>query len=453
MVRLLFACLATLLPLALGAADRPHIVFFLADDLGYADIACYGATDAKTPHIDRLAAEGVKFTNAYAMGPECTPSRTAFLTGRYPQRVGGLECAIGTGNVGRYDDAIRLRETRDLGLPADLAVLAPALKSAGYHNGVFGKWHLGYEPKFSPLDQGFDSFIGFLGGNVEYFRHVELSDLEVYLSGRDPVKREGYLTDLITTDALAFLDERAAEPDQPFFLYVPHASPHFPFQGPDDDLGRLPTEAEWTVGTRDNYVEMLESLDDSVGQVIAALEKHGLTDNTIVVFASDHGAMKPGDNAPWRDFKGTLFDGGIRVPLVAKWPGAIEPGTVSNQVTSLMDLTASFLAAAGAKPTDDQPLDGIDILGHVAAGTPDTGRVLHWRSRRGERTWWATRSGDTKYIRRSDEGTIDEWLFDLASDPAEENNLIESGAPLHEALRLAIRELNARWEEDVAPER
>ena len=169
--------LLTLSPLALRA-DSPNIVFIVADDMGYADISSFGSPDVKTPNIDQLAADGVRFTNIYAMGPECTPSRTSFLTGRYPQRVGGMECAIGTGNVGRYDDAIRLAEKSDLGLPADYAVLAPTLKKAGYHNGVFGKWHLGYEVKFSPLEQGFDEFTGFLGAMLSIFGTLNYRSLK-----------------------------------------------------------------------------------------------------------------------------------------------------------------------------------------------------------------------------------------------------------------------------------
>lgn len=428
-----------------SAADTPpNIVFIVADDMGYADISSFGAPDLVTPHIDRLAEEGIKFTNAYAMGPECTPSRTAFLTGRYPQRVGGMECAIGTGNVGRYDDAERLAATRDLGLPADMAVLAPRLKSVGYHNGVFGKWHLGYEPKFSPLDQGFDEFIGFLGGNVDYFRHRELSDLDVYLMGRKIVtEREGYTTDLITEDARRFLQQRHEEPEKPFFLYLPHAAPHFPFQGPDDDDGGMPSAEEWTTGTRATYIEMMRSLDASVGSVLDALDDIGATEKTIVVFTSDHGAMKPGLNTPWRDYKGTLFEGGIRVPLIVRWPGKIDPGTESPRVGTLMDLTHSFLAAAGA-PTD--ALDGIDLLGAEIRDEPERDRTLGWRAKRGDQTWWAYRNGSRKYLRKTEGGATEEWLFDLATDPTEESNLISEGAG---DLKAGL----ARWEEEVAPVR
>lgn len=423
-MRIFFSLLVLLSLIGTGAFAKPNIVFIITDDMGYADISSFGAPDVKTPRIDELARDGVKFTNIYAMGPECTPSRVSYLTGRYPQRVGGLECAIGTGNVGRYDDAIRLAEENDLGLPADYAVLAPALKKAGYTNAIFGKWHLGYEDKFSPLGQGFDEFVGFLGGNVDYFRHKELSDIEVYLSGREIIKREGYTTDLIGEDAVNFIEKRAAKPEKPFFLYLPHAAPHFPFQGPDDDDGGLPSEEEWTLGSRDTYIEMMKSLDDSVGAVVDALEKHGLTENTLIVFTSDHGAMKPGLNAPWRDYKGTLFEGGIRVPLIAKWPGHLKPGTESSQVGTLMDLTGSFLNAAGARLPQGMALDGDDLIEHVRSGGKDYSRTLFWRARRGDKTSWAVRSGDWKYHRKTEGGKTEEWLFNLKKDPTEENNHI-----------------------------
>lgn len=439
--------LLTLLPaLSVNAAPKPNIVFIIADDMGYADISSFGAPDVETPSIDRLAKDGIRFTNIYALGPECTPSRVSYLTGRYPQRVGGLECAIGTGNVGRYDDAIRLAESSDLGLPAEYARMAPGLKQQGYYNGIFGKWHLGYEPKFSPLKQGFDEFVGFLGGNVDYFRHRELSDLEVYLSGTEPIEREGYTTDLITEDALAFLEERARAPETPFFLYLPHAAPHFPFQGPDDDDGGLPSAEEWTLGTRETYIEMMLSLDRSVGALVEALEKHGMTDNTLVVFTSDHGAMKPGLNTPWRDYKGTVFEGGIRVPLIMKWPAAIEAGRTSGQVGTLMDLTPSFLTAAGASTTG---LEGIDLLPHAKPGAENVPRTLFWRARRGERTWRAVRDESLKYIRKVDGDTTEEWLFDLEADPTEKKNRL--GEDPAAAVRLKAR--LSDWEKEVAPER
>ncbi len=434
----------------LSAQGKPNIIFILADDMGYADLSGYGAPDAKTPNIDKLAAEGVKFTNFYANGPECSPSRTAFLTGRYPQRVGGLECAIGTGNVGRYDDAIRLAGKSDLGLPGDMAVLAPALKKEGYRNAIFGKWHMGYEAKFNPLDQGFDEFVGFLGGNVDYFHHVELSDLPVYYSGRKAIKREGFTTHLITEDAIEFLNRQKNKPGKPFFLYVPHAAPHFPFQAPDGPT-KLPTKEQWTQGSRSTYVKMLEDLDQQVGRLLKTLEDNQQASNTLVVFASDHGAMKPGLNTPWRDFKGTLFDGGIRVPCIARWPGKIKPGQVSNQIGTLMGLTRSFMAIAGAQPQQGMASDGIDILDHVIQGKEDVMRTLFWRARRGERTWWAVRDGDLKYLKKTEAGETEEWLFDLAEDPSEKDNLLDRAAG--KAAARVLQKKLVKWEIEVKPVR
>lgn len=427
-------------------ASQPNIVFMLVDDMGYGDLSSYGAPDAKTPNIDRLAAQGVRFTQFYSNGAECSPARTAFLTGRHPQRVGGLECAIGTGNVGRYDEAIALAEKNDLGLPAEQATLAPALKSAGYVNGVFGKWHMGYEPKFHPLDQGFDEFIGFLGGNVDYFRHRELSDLEVYYQGREPIERKGYMTHLITEDSIDFIRRHREET---FFLYVAYSTPHFPFQGPDDDTGKMHPEDRFTTGTRAKYVEMLEDMDANVGRILRTLDQLSLAQDTLVVFASDHGAMKPGRNLPFRGWKSGLFEGGIRVPCIARWPGRIDPGTESAQTGSLMDLTASFIRASGANPPRGHSLDGVDILRHVQALRPDDERRLFWRARRGDRTWRAVRDGDWKYVYKIEGGKEEEWLFNVAHDPAEQNDLLAE----RERTTWRLKRLLEWWERKVQPVR
>lgn len=437
--------LLLLLTVGSALAARPNIVFLLVDDMGYGDIGCYGAPDAKTPHLDKLASEGIRFTQFYSNGAECTPARTAFLTGRYPQRAGGLECAIGTGNVGRYDDAIRLAKRSDLGLPASYATLAPALKKAGYRNAVFGKWHLGYEPKFNPLSQGFDEFVGFLGGNVDYFTHTELSPLEVYYRDREPIRQPGYMTHLITDDAVGFIGRNAK---RPFFLYVPFSTPHFPFQGPNDDTGAMHPADQFTIGTRAKYVEMLEDMDRSVGRILKALDTAGLRENTLVVFASDHGAMKPGRNAPFSGWKGGLMEGGIRVPVIARWPGRLPAGGESAQTATLMDLTRSFLRV-GTGPTRGMKLDGMDILRHVESEAADFDRNFYWRARRGERTWRAIRSGDWKLVTHVDTGVDERFLFDLAADPGESNNLIEKKS--EKAAQLEARLV--AWEAAVKPRR
>ena len=423
-------------------AARPNVVFILADDLGYGDLSCYGHPEAKTPVIDRLAREGVRFTQHYANGPECSPTRTAFLTGRYQQRAGGLECAIGTGNVGRYDDAIRLAKERQLGLPANQAVLPSALKKPGYASGVFGKWHLGYEPQFNPLEHGWDDFFGYMGGNVHYFNHRELSDLHVLYRGRLPVYEEGYMTHLITDSSLAFIERNK---DRPFFLFVSHETPHFPFQGPGD-AKKLVDKTNWTEPDAKAYVTMLEDLDREVGRVLATLKKHKLEKNTLVVFVSDNGGFARAANmGPLNGAKSTTLEGGIRVPLIMRWPGHIQPGTTSRQVCATFDLTFSILNLAGAG-VPAKRLDGFDLVNHITGGKKDFERTLFWRGKRGERTWSAVRSGDLKYVRKV-EGETSEWLFDLASDIGEKNDLSKSRPG--DVKRL--KKLLGDWEKDVRP--
>jgi len=439
MKHLLAIVSAVLLASSLPAA-QPNIVFILADDMGYGDLGCYGHPTAKTPVIDRLAREGVRFTQHYANGPECSPTRTAFLTGRYQQRTDGLECAIGTGNVGRYDDAIRLAKARQLGLPAKQAVLPSALKKPGYSSGVFGKWHLGYEPQFNPLEHGWDDFFGYMGGNVHYFNHRELSDLHVLYRGRLPVYEEGYMTHLITDSSLDFIERNK---DRPFFLFVSHETPHFPFQGPGDEKKRV-DKSNWTEPDAKTYVAMLEDLDGEVGRVLAALKKHKLEENTLVVFVSDNGGFARAANmGPLSGAKSTTLEGGIRVPLIMRWPGRIKPGTTSSQVSATFDLTRSILNLAGAKVPAEQ-LDGFDLVNHITAGRKDFSRTLFWRGKRGERTWSAVRSGDLKYVRKV-EGETSEWLFNLAGDIAEKNDL--SSSRPGDLKRL--KNLLADWEKDV----
>lgn len=434
---LLFALITSSLLRAEGAS--PNIVLILADDLGYGDLGCYGHPVAKTPVLDRLAADGVRFTQHYSNGPECSPTRTALLTGRYQQRVRGLECAIGTGNVGRYDEAIQLANERELGLAATDTVLPRALRDNNYLCGLFGKWHLGYEPQFNPMEHGWDSFFGYLGGNVHYFNHRETSPLHVLFQGRLPVYRDGYMTHLITDAAIEFLDRAD---DRPFFLYVAHECPHFPFQAPTDRAKEV-TADNWMEFDQDAYVAMLEDLDREVGRLLQAVEKRGLADNTLFVFASDNGGF---DGAAYmgglRGSKGTTFEGGIRVPLIVRWPGKIQPGTMCEQPCLTFDLTRSFLRIAGVDVSPLQ-LDGMDIIEHVVQGKSNITRDLFWRGRRGDRTWTAVRHDDLKLVCKEEAGERQEWVFDLANDPEEQNSL-----PEHEARRDLQQRLDD-WQKDV----
>lgn len=431
---------------ALGAADstRPNIVFFMADDLGYGDIGCYGAPDIRTPHIDALAAQGVKFTQFYASAPECTPTRTALLTGAYPQRVGGMECAVGTGNVGRYPEAVRIAERGDLGLPVADTVIPGQLVRAGYAAGIYGKWHLGYERKFNPLEYGWSEWLGCIAGNIDFHTHLEQNGNRGLYHNYEPVTRSGYATHLFTDAALAFLEHHKS---RPFLLYVPHTAPHFPFQPPDDPRPADPNR--WLEGTRADYIKMVEDMDTQIGRVLAALDRHGLTRNTIVIFKSDNGAMEPGRNLPFRGYKSTTFEGGIRVPCVIRWPARIRPGMIWEQPAITMDLAVSMLNVAGSAKLPDRPLDGLDIIGHVADEKATPARPLFWRYKRGDLTWWGARSGDMKYVRRQDAAKDEEYLFDLATDSRETTNLLTTKPG--EAVRM--RGLVTSWERDVPPRR
>ena len=427
--------------------SRPNIVLIIADDLGYGDLACYGSTDTRTPVVDRLAAEGVRFTNYYANAPECTPTRTALMTGRYQQHVGGLECAIGTGNVGRYDDAIRLADQHDLGLPVSETTIIRLLKQAGYTVGGFGKWHLGYEPKFGPLEHGFDHFFGPLGGGVDYYYHCEWDGVHMLYENQRPVRREGYLTDLITDGAVEFV--RRYKSPKPFFLYMPYTAPHTPLQGPDDKPPAAKTQEDWNQGTRETYVSMVERLDWGIGKILAALDDRGLAQNTLVIFFSDNGGTKMADNGPFSGYKGGLFEGGIREPCIVRWPGVLPEGKVTHQMSITLDLSRSIVRVAGAELPEDRPFEGIDVLKHLEEGRPPQPRTLFWRQRRGERTWRAVRDGPLKHLTRRDGDRFQEYLFDLEADPGEKNNLLVSRP--EDAARL--KRLLAEWEESVRPSR
>lgn len=431
---------------AQGATRLPNFVVIIADDLGYGDLGCYGCPDIRTPVVDGLGTQGVRFTSFYANAPECSPTRTALMTGRYQHRVGGLECALGVGNVGRYDDAIRLRAKRDLGLPVEETSIARMLKDAGYATGICGKWHLGYEPKFLPGKHGFDHFFGPLGGNADYFHHTEAGgDYTLYLDDK-PVYRDGYMTDLITEEAVSFIRRQK---DEPFFLDVSYTAPHTPYQGPNDRKDKPVSDENWGKGSRETYVGMVEHMDKCIGTILKTLDAKGVAENTVVIFMSDNGANKTGRNFPFSGYKGGLFEGGIRVPCIVRWPRVLPRGVVSDHMCITMDFTASIARIAGVSPRKERPFDGIDILREIEAKRPPRKRTLFWRARRGERTWRAVRDGSLKYVSRQDGEVRKEYLFDLERDPAEKSNLFATRSS--DAKRLM--RLLADWEDEVRHKR
>ena len=437
-------CLGVLFVPSVSHAETPNIVIIMADDLGYGDLQCYGNQRVKTPHIDKLARTGARFTQHYSNGPECSPTRTAFLTGNYQQLAGGLECAIGTGNVGRYEDAIRLANQNELGLPADQAVLPKLVMKQGYRSAIFGKWHLGYEPKFNPKNHGWNEFFGYLGGNVHYFNHRETSDLHVLFTDDLPVYREGYMTDLITNASVKFIEKTNA----PYLLFVSHESPHFPFQGPADKQKSVTSE-NWMEVDPDAYDAMIESLDSSVGTLVNAIERKGQRDNTIIVFVSDNGGFAGAANmGQLRGSKSMTFEGGIRVPLIISWPTHIPPGVVSDQVCITFDLTKSILNLAGVE-IQPQQLAGYDIVSHLVERKPNFARTLFWRGKRGNKVWKAVRHADKKLVIQKGDTEQIQAVFDLSLDPGEKRNLT-SDQP---QLTLELMNLLRSWESTLTPRR
>lgn len=433
--------------------QQPNIILFLADDLGYGDLSCYNKDGFKTPAINAIVSQGVRFTSYYCNGPESSPTRTALLTGRYQHRVGGLECAIGANNVGRYDDAIRLRETNDLGLPVSETSIAQMLKNAGYNTAICGKWHLGYEDKFSPKLHGFDYSFYALGGGMDYFHHRELPppSLHILYQNGKPINKDGYFTDLIGEESIKFLDSQTKR--KPFFIYVPFTAPHAPYQGPEDYLPEVLLESSklWdqSLGPKNIYRSMIMRMDETIGKILNKLEEKGMSDNTLVIFISDNGGTKSGDNSPLNGYKGNLFEGGIRVPCIVKWPGKIPAGTVSQQPCITFDLSASIVRVAGASVPENRTFDGIDILKRIEENMPLEERTLFWRARRGEETRKAVRKGNLKYIWLSSSGNVNEYLFDLGNDLAEKKNLFNSSPNDVNQLKTLLDS----WEKEVKPVR
>jgi len=443
-IRFLFLSLiiAALVSAGFSAETRPNIVFILIDDFGSADSGPYGAKDIRTPHIDRLAREGVRFTDFYANAPVCTPTRAGFITGRWQQRV-GLEWAFGfTAESFRRRGGEWVRETdmHGLGLPTSVPTLPQYLKAAGYATGAFGKWHLGYKDEYNPTRRGFDEYFGELLGHADYYNHAYYDGTYALRDGLKPVKVEGYLTDLLNRRAVEFIGKHAREP---FFLYVPHLAVHAPFQPPDRPKPGV-TKANMYDGDRRIYAAMVERVDEGVGMILAELAKQGVLDNTLVVLSSDNGGERYSDNSPLFHHKSTLWEGGIRVPCIMRWPAKLPRGAVTPQVGITMDLSATFAAIAGAKAAEGRPFDGIDLIPILTGARPPETRTLAWRIDRTGRQQKAVRHGDWKYMQ---DGNV-EMLFDLAEDIGERRDL-----SFKEPEKLAdLKRRLASWEAEMARE-
>jgi arylsulfatase A-like enzyme len=410
------------------ASGRPNILMILVDDLGYGDLSSYGATDLKTPHIDRLMAAGMRFDNFYANCPVCSPTRASLLSGRYPDMAG-------------VPGVIRTHITNSWGHLAPHAVLLPKLlKPAGYHTAIVGKWHLGLGSPNTPNERGFDHFGGFLGDMMDdYYNHRRHGNNYMRLNGNQ-IDPEGHATDLFTQWSIDYINDRAKS-DKPFFLYLAYNAPHTPIQPPADWLDRIKKRQPGINEKRAKLVALIEHLDDGIGKVIAAVKDTGLSDNTLVIFTSDNGGQLNvgASNGPLRAGKQDMYEGGIRVPMCAVWPGKIQPGTSSERVVLTMDLYPTICQAAGAKIAHQ--IDGRSILPTLLGKSqPVEDRFLFWVRREGGgyggRAYYAARYSDYKLVQNSPFEPME--LYNLKDDPKEQKPLGKKNK-MHQKLFTALR--------------
>ena len=411
-------------------AKRPNLVFIVADDLGFADLGCYGGRDAPfgpvSPVLDRLAAAGLKFTQGYANSPVCSPTRFALMTARWQYRLrGAAEEPINS----------RSKGSATLGLPPDLPTLPSLLRALGYRTALIGKWHLGYPPHFGPLRSGYDEFFGPMSGGVDYFTHCSSNGTHDLYVGEQAQVVEGYLTDLLSRRAADYVRRNAASP-APFFLSLHYTAPHWPWETRDDHA--LAAEVKGNLfhlhgGNIHTYRRMIHHMDEGIGWLVDALRDTGQLDDTLLVFTSDNGGERFSDSWPLVGGKMDLTEGGIRVPWIAHWPNVIAPGGVSEQACLTMDWSATMLREAGAAADPAYPLDGVSLHEVLRDPSNPFARPLYWRmNHRGQH---ALRDGDWKYLRVDGH----EYLFNLRADERERANHAS-----HDPARLAA--MRAAWE-------
>jgi len=426
-------------------AEKPNIVIMFLDNIGYGDLGCFGNDQTKTPRIDRLAAEGVRCTDFYIASPSCMPSRGALLTGRHPLRNGLNE------------QLWKIDELEQVGLSHSEVILPRYLTRAAYASGCFGKWNLGFAPGSRPTDRGFNEYLGNISGNCDYYTYVYRGRNDLYRN-TEPAKAEGYSTFVFADAACRFIERNK---DRSFFCYVPFNAAHFPnpsnkppgapclWQAPDEAFARYGYSPK-TLDERQRYRAVVTALDDGVGRVLDQLEWLRLTEKTIVILLSDNGAflmpargLECASNEPLRGGGTTLWEGGIRIPCIVRWPGRIKPGTLCREPLVSMDFVPMALRAAGLAPPSDRLLDGKDPTAALAGEGPSPHKYLYWRW--GEKSA-AIRMGRFKLLREQQSTNQDWQLFDLQADMGETANLIAEKPDLAEHLRTEYE----RWEKEAA---
>jgi arylsulfatase A-like enzyme len=427
-------CVLSRFALAKAALSRPNIVFIMADDLGYADLSCYGRPDFQTPNIDRLASQGMKFTQAYANSAVCSATRTALITGRYQDRlrVGLEEPLSGPG--------------QHIGLPPQHPTLPSLLKKAGYGTTLIGKWHLGWLPDYGPLQSGYDHFYGFRGGAVDYFTHKPGvgPTVEEDLWDQDAQVHEvGYLTELLGDRAVSVINDYASK-DSPFLLSLHFNAPHWPWEGPKDEAEsrRISGLRDYDGGSQKTYARMVMDMDVEVGRVMEALAKSHAAQNTMVIFTSDNGGERFADTWPFTGKKSELLEGGLRIPALVRWPRVIQEGVVSDQVMITMDWLPTLLEAAAASQDPAFPSDGMSLVPALTQAVPPVPRRLFWRFKSNSQR--AVRDGDMKWLKIRD----NTFLFNVVTDPLERANLKDRQPEVYRRLADEF----AAWDATMLPE-
>jgi arylsulfatase A-like enzyme len=409
--------------------SRPNVIVILVDDLGYGDLSSYGATDLKSPNIDKLMASGMRFDRFYANCPVCSPTRAALLSGRYPDLVG-------------VPGVIRTHVKDNWGYLSPHAVLLPQmLKRAGYHTGIIGKWHLGLNAPNLPNERGFDHFHGFLGDMMDDYYHHRRHNINYMRLNDTEIDPEGHATDLFSRWAIDYIRQRA-ETRQPFFLYLAYNAPHTPIQPPADWLARVKQREPGIGDRRAKLVALIEHLDAGIGKVLDTIKQAGISDNTLIIFTSDNGGQLDAgaNNGPLRAGKQDMYEGGIREPMGAVWPGKIESGSRSRRLALTMDIFPTVCAAAGVDIAHE--IDGVSFLPTLLGKSqPYEDRFLFWVRREGWRyggqAYYAARYGDFKLVQNSPFEPLQ--LYNLAADPRERNPL-EKKHPMYDRLFAALRD-------------
>lgn len=428
--------------------SKPNLIVIMVDDLGYADVGFNGCKDIPTPNIDRIANEGIRFDEGYVSFPVCGPSRAGFLTGRYQDRFGfTTNPSIDPNNP-------------IAGLPIEEETMAQVLKKANYNNAIIGKWHMGTNAVFHPLERGFDYFYGFLSGGHHYFpEKLTLNNLSEVkkkwqwystkiIENRAPVEIKEYLTDALSNAAVNFIDKQIKD-NQQFMLYLAYNAPHTPLQADEKYLSRFPNIKD---KKRKTYAAMVSSVDDGVGRVLDALEKKGLDEDTIIVFLSDNGGARnnASDNGPLRGLKGDLFEGGVRVPFAIRWKGVIPEGNSYKNPVSSLDIMATIVAQTNVKINPERPLDGVDLIPFLTGknnGAPHD--YLFWR--KWDQNAMAIRHGNYKLVANKKQDQETTKLFDLSIDVSESKNLKSEKLKISKDLQKKLNNWNKDLKERIFP--